>query len=610
MRNQFYGVANDAAAFLQKQHLSDATLWQRFVDLYRSQPDGENKGWRGEYWGKMMRGAALVCKYTQDPALYEILTASVRDMLTVAESDGRVSSYPRDNEFCGWDIWGRKYVMLGCQYYLEICHDEKLKAEILTFLCGCADYLLERIGVGKMALTATSHFWRGINSSSVLEPIVRLYRLTGEKRYLDFASYIVESGGADGVNIFELAYENRLSPYQYGPSKAYELTSCFEGLLEYYEVTGVEKYKKAVVNYAYALIDSEMSIIGSCGITHELLDHTRTRQTAHYDGIKQETCVTVTLMKFFARLLKTTGDSIFADTIEHSFYNAYLGALNAENRESLFVKKRFPDRDIVSTILPFDSYSPLTPAKRGQGVGGLQILPDNSYYGCCACIGAAGVGVFLDNAVSVDQNGITVNFYERGQVETSIGGIPVILDIDTDYPADGRVKITLTAASPITCALRLRNPAWANAPLGYAEYALDGKHLAVDIAFDMPIKLHFPERWEEDIIYTDTSKATATCYTAAPKTVFHQDEDDNYVAVTRGPLTLAADSRTGKDADSVFPIPSGGALCDPKIADGAPCLVKMRFSTEGGEDFYLVDYAHAGRDWETTIAAWLPTEKQ
>ena len=62
---KFSGVADGAARFLQKNQLSDPALWAKFVDLYRSQPDGENLGWRGEYWGKMMRGATLVSQKRQ-----------------------------------------------------------------------------------------------------------------------------------------------------------------------------------------------------------------------------------------------------------------------------------------------------------------------------------------------------------------------------------------------------------------------------------------------------------------------------------------------------------------------------------------------------------------
>ena len=67
--------------------------------------------------------------------------------------------------------------------------------------------------------------------------MVRLFDLTGEKKYLDFARYIVEEGGTSIANVFELAYADKTDPYQYPITKAYELISCFEGLLEYYRAT-------------------------------------------------------------------------------------------------------------------------------------------------------------------------------------------------------------------------------------------------------------------------------------------------------------------------------------------------------------------------------------
>ncbi len=606
----FYGEANEAALFLQNEHLCNAELWRKFVDIYRSQPDGKNQGWRGEYWGKMMRGAVLVYEYTEDEALYNTLTDSVYDMMSVAEADGRVSSYSRDTEFDSWDIWSRKYVILACEYYLDICKSENMKKDIIAFVSRCADHILQHIGPDKKEITRASRSWFGVNSSSILEPMVRLYNLTGEKKYLDFATYIVETGGAEGVNIFEAAYENILYPYQYGVSKAYEMTSCFEGLLEYYKVTGIEKYKTAVLNYAKAVLESEMSIIGSSGITHELFDHTKTRQTVYRDGVMQETCVTVTLMKFFSRLLEMTGDSTYADAIEKSFYNAYLGALNTEHKESKYVLEKFADRNIIHCDLPFDSYSPLTPGKRGQKVGGSQIMPDLSYYGCCACIGAAGVGIFLKNAVTVDGNTVTVNFYERGCVELVCNNTLVVLDIDTDYPTDGYIKIGVRTERPTEFTLKLRNPDWSDRPTGYTTYLKEWSNDTIELDLDMQIKLHYPEHWYEDIIYTDMSNNSPSFHSAGPMKVYHKESEDNYVALTRGPLTLAADSRTGKSADSEFSVSRNGTLCENKIVDGVPCLVKMRFTDENGEPFYLVDYAHAGRDWDTLITAWLPTRKK
>ncbi len=607
---QFCGVADEAASFLVKEHLCNRALWAKFVDVFRTQPDSSNRGWKGEYWGKMMRGAVLVYQYTRDEELYLVLEESVRDMLTVIEEDGRVSSYLRESEFEGWDIWSRKYVILACEYFLEICRDSSLSGELVLFISRIADYILLHIGEGKKDIRRASGAWFGLNSSSILEPMVRLYRLTGKKEYLDFSTYIVENGGALGIDVFSLAYSGRLYPYQYGVSKAYELTSCFEGLLEYYLVTGIEKYRIAVQNYAKAVLESEMSIIGSSGITHELFDHTRTRQTVRYDydEVMQETCVTVTLMKFFSRMLENTGDSIYADTIEKSFYNAYLGALNTEGCECEQPRKERPGVALKSVKLPFDSYSPLTPGRRGRKVGGYQTLPDLSYYGCCACIGSAGVGVFLRDAVVVNENGVTINFYERGVVSFEYDGVPVTIEIDTDYPRDGKIGLSICAEREVEFDLRLRKPSWVDGRGEYICVRRAWKDGSVELDFNMPICLHYPETWEEDLVYTDMSKLIDSYYTASPLTVRSKEGERDYVAITRGPITLAADSRTGKSADSAFCIVTDGEMCESEITDGVPCLIKMRFYGEDGVPFYLVDYAHAGRDWQSLIAAWLPTK--
>ena len=60
-----------------------------------------------------MRGGVLTWEYTLDAELYDVLTETVWDMLTVADSDGRVSTYSRETEFGAWDLWCRKYVLLG-----------------------------------------------------------------------------------------------------------------------------------------------------------------------------------------------------------------------------------------------------------------------------------------------------------------------------------------------------------------------------------------------------------------------------------------------------------------------------------------------------------------
>lgn len=102
------------------------------------------------------------------------------------------------------------------------------------------------------------------------------------------------------ANLFALAYEDKLCPYQYPMTKAYEMISCFEGLLEYWKVTQTPWHKEAVLRFAKKLLESDFTVIGSSGCTHELFDHSTVRQAGAPGGeLMQETCVTVTLMKFF-----------------------------------------------------------------------------------------------------------------------------------------------------------------------------------------------------------------------------------------------------------------------------------------------------------------------
>ncbi|MBP5610847.1 MAG: glycoside hydrolase family 127 protein, partial [Clostridia bacterium] len=191
------GTVKEMLGFLSDTFLKDRATWKQFTEQFRFSADVGNGGWRCEYWGKMMRGAAYVCAVTKDPALYDVLRETVEDLLTAQDELGRFSTYPPEQEFFGWDMWGRKYVLLGFMRFLDLCEDDTLRARILEAMKRHADYIVERIGPereGKIPVSTTSRLHRGMNSVSILEPMVLLYDMTGEQRYLDFATYLVEEG--------------------------------------------------------------------------------------------------------------------------------------------------------------------------------------------------------------------------------------------------------------------------------------------------------------------------------------------------------------------------------------------------------------------------------
>ena len=188
------------ARFLEENQLLIEQDWFLFVQQYFDHPDDADNGWRGEYFGKMMRGACMTYQYTRSEKLYELLTRAARHMLTAQGSLGRFSSYTVEKQFYGWDLWGRKYVLLGFLHYLEICRDMELRNEIITALKKYLNYIVREIYDKKVDISTTAKHWNGMNSASILEPVVRMYNLTGTQAYLDFAA-VLQKVSVNGVSL-------------------------------------------------------------------------------------------------------------------------------------------------------------------------------------------------------------------------------------------------------------------------------------------------------------------------------------------------------------------------------------------------------------------------
>ena len=138
---KYTNTAHKNALFILHKQLKDKELWKKFINVFKTKADIADNGWRGEYFGKMMRGACLTYHYFPDEELYEILYDTVKSLLATQDDLGRITTYTVEAEYNGWDMWTRKYVLVGCLYFHGICKDEAFKAEIITALKKHADYL-------------------------------------------------------------------------------------------------------------------------------------------------------------------------------------------------------------------------------------------------------------------------------------------------------------------------------------------------------------------------------------------------------------------------------------------------------------------------------------
>ena len=595
--SKFNGKFAESVDFIVKTQVGVEELWDEFIHQFDAKTDGDN-GWRIEYWGKMMRGAAFICGYLKDESLYKKLEKAVRGLLATQDELGRITSYPLANEFDGWDMWGRKYVLLGMQYFYEICDDEALKAEITDACKRHADYIIDYFEKTGKKVSEASRHWLGINSLSILEPVVRLYNQTGEQRYFDFATKIVGEGEDTASHIFKLAYEGELYPYQYPTNKAYEMMSCFEGLIEYYRVTGDEKYRIAATNFGKKVIESDVTVIGCSGCTHELFDHSAWGQTDDsFKGIMQETCVSVTWMKFCSQLLRLTGDPVYADMIERSYFNAYLGSINTHNNEMIVpARKGNPE---MRRFLTFDSYTPLRAGLRARQTGGTMRLDNGLFYGCCACIGSAGAGLMPRINLLYKEDAVALNFYFDGEISASTpAGNKLGITVSGGYPYEGSIAIGLALDAPEAFKLMLRIPEWSRE----TAVKVCGESVKAESGY-----LTIDREWKSgDLIELELDMNVYAIYPEAGA-----PGEDKYIAFRRGCVVLAADRRMGvAPAETIAPIVENGravVLNDkaehPEVDDANLCC---EIKTESGS-VRLIDYAAGGQtyDAESEFAAWL-----
>jgi DUF1680 family protein len=515
----------------------------------------ERQCWQTEFWGKWMTSAVAASDYTGDAQQRERLHESVREVLATQTADGYIGNYAPGSRLESWDIWGRKYTLLGLLADGE--------AAALAGARRLADNLIAELrSTGRDIVTLG--LYRGMASSSVLGPIVDLYRLTHEERYLDFAASIVARWySRRGPHLVDKALAGVPVAQRFPPpakkkwwswengQKAYEMMSCYSGLLQLYRETGWRDCLNAAVRTFESIRDTEITVAGS-GSSDECWYGGRARQTEPASR-PMETCVAVTWMELCARLLRITGDARYGDEIEKTAYNALAGAMTADGSS-------------------FAQYSPLKGVRTlGPALCGMPL-------NCCVASGPRGIMLLPATAVLMHRQGPAVVLYSSG-----VWKCPDLeLEAKTDYPASGTIEIALRPARPAPFPLRLRIPAWSER----TALAVNGKAAG---AVEPGTWAILERRWKPGDRVTLELDLRGRILRQSGR-----------AAVLRGPLALATDVRLGPPG----PVPQNEDRIALESVSALPGI-GMAFASPG---LRLCDYASAGNTFaaDSRFRVWLP----
>jgi uncharacterized protein len=512
----------------------------RLLEGYRQRPGRQS--YDGEHVGKWLHAATLAWVNTGDPALRRKLDYVAAELVKCQLPDGYLGTYLDKDRWTEWDVWSHKYNLIGLLTYARYTGN----LEPLSACRKMGDLLCRTFGdePGKRDIIKAG--WHvGLAPTSVLEPMVLLYRMTGEPRYLDFCKYILRAWEQpNGPKIVStLLTLKRVD--KVGNGKAYEMLSCLNGALEFYRTTGGDrKILDACLNAWQDIVKNRLYITGAA--SHDEVFH------GDYDlpnvANVGETCVTVTWIQFNAQLLRLTGEARFAEQLEHAVLNQLFGAQKC-------------DGTAWGYYVQMEGKKPYSSDLDGH---------------CCLSSGPRGIALIPTFAVTTDGDGVVMNLYTGEMAALNLrNGAAVTITTATLYPGDGRIRIKVSPAQSESFAVKLRIPSWCR----HSSVRVNGQDVESKPGKDGYVAIQ--RVWKpDDEIELDLK--------LEPSLVIGDHLNQGKAAVLYGPLVLAADGALLTDiGETIRDVALAGA--DLSSLDVRPEPAPENVKTWGGAEVFSVN---------------------
>ena len=391
-------------------------------------------GWCAEMGGEFALGQACLAYALGNAALVEKTAARVRAAMALQEPNGYLGAYrPGDDRHEDFNAW-------GCHIFY--------RAMLLEYARTGDKAILDAL---HRALLWFAEHWSGDRKTdyagpTILIPAAEVFRLTGDARLKGFcekyAAWLDKPGHQNGATLASFPLSTHAYHVAAIAARLQVPVALAAGL-------GRPDWMAAAMHMLSAwrdglgwqcshtpCADGEWTAAPSCVGETEYCDH-------------------VYCLELFERLAALTGDPVWADAIERIVFNAAQGARAKD------------ERTIGYMTSPNQWYATRRSSRHGPEAHYEAYAP-NMNPACCPANSIRLYPKYVLGAVLREGNDLRVSNYGPMAVRTQIGGATVALDIDTDYPFDGRVTIRVRAEG-WRGALRLRRPAWATGAKWWGE---------------------------------------------------------------------------------------------------------------------------------------------
>ena len=430
--------------------------------------------------------------------------------------------------------------------------------------------------------------------------LAKLYKVTGDEKYLAMAKYFVEETGrgTDGHKLNEYSQDHMpILQQEEIVGHAVRAGYLYSGVADVAALTNDTAYFNALTRLWDNLVSKKLYITGGMGSraqgegfgpNSELQNH-----TAYC-----ETCAAIANVYWNYRMFLATGESKYMDVLERALYNGVISGV------SLSGDKFFYDNPLES----------MGEHERQR------------WFGCACCPGNVTrfVASVPNYAYATQQNDIYVNLYIQGKAEMQLADNKVSLEQTTDYPWNGKISIKVTPEKEGEFAVRLRVPGWAkSAPVASDLYAY------TDAAKKYTLKVNGSSAQSaagdgyETIVRTwkagDVIEFELPMDVRRIKANENVEIDKGMLALERGPIMFCLEGKDQPDS-TVFNkfIPADTpieATFDSELLNGVMILSGMAQEVEKDGSvkevpFKAIPYSTWNNRGADQMAVWIPESKE
>ena len=271
--------------------------------------------------------------------------------------------------------------------------------------------------------------------------LARLYVLTGEKKYLDEAKFLLDYRGKTKVKNIYSQSDKPVVDQTEAWGHAVRAGYMYASMADVAALTGDTAYINAITTIYENIVSKKYYLTGGVGARHQGeafgADYELPNLTAY-----NETCAAISMVYLFERMFLLRGEAKYIDCLERTLYNGVISGMSVDGGKFFY-----PNPLSSDGVFTFNADRTKT---------------RQPWFGCACC--PSNLSRFIPSMpgyiYGVRDNNLYVNLFASNTATIAVGGKNVTLEQSTQYPWDGDIAIKVLQNKAKTFNMLVRIPGW------------------------------------------------------------------------------------------------------------------------------------------------------